>query len=121
MSPTIGISMAASVGHVRDWHSPHNEDCAHNMTPAADCSCKRKVNRKPFRVLRVNDVSVKMHKVSGRIIAESYPNGLLILREHGKRTRYETTLGAVLTGLIWRDAMAKAKAKKAARKARRGK
>lgn len=120
MSVTIGINNV-SMGRVRDWHSPRNNDCAHNMSPGSDCCCKRPVNRKPFRVVRVNDTSVDMHKISGRIVAELHPNGILVLREAGRRKRYVTTLGTIYAKLVWHEAITAAKAKKQARKARRSK
>lgn len=99
---------------IHDWHDPRNESCEQNRHPIeGHCTCKRKVNRKSYRVMRVNDPTAANYQRDGRIILEVHPNGLLVLRERGRRKRYETTVGKIYTGLVWREAMTLAKAKKA--------
>lgn len=115
MSATIGIAQVY-VGKVRDWHNPRNEDCMHNASPAADCTCKRQVKRKPFRVVRCTDPDAQRqsHKI---IVAElRMDNGLLTLRIKGKRKRVSTTLGALYARLVMADALNAARARKAARR-----
>lgn len=106
------------VGHVKECHNPRNDLCPHNADSKFDCSCKsgKVVIRKEYREIRVNDASVKMHRISGNIVCRLYPNGLLVMREKGKRKTYETTIGAVYTGRVWSEAMQKAREKKAKRK-----
>lgn len=116
---TIGASMA-SIGRVREWHAPRNEDCMHNASPAADCTCKRQVTRKPFRTVRVTDPQAdRAHNIVAEIRLD---NGMLTLRQKGRRKRVSVTLGALYERLIFNEAMRlsrEAKAKhKGARKGR---
>jgi hypothetical protein len=108
----------SDLGHVKECHKPSNDRCPHNTDPKFDCTCKsgRVVERKPYREIRVQDASVKMHSISGNIVCRIFDNGLLVMREKGKRRTYETTIGAVYTGRVWSEAMAKAREKKAKRK-----
>ena len=100
---------------IHDWHDPRNEDCDQNRVSFADCTCKRKINRKPYRVVRVSDPTAANYQRDGRIVVEVHPNGLLVFRERGRRKAYSTTVGKIYTGLVWREAMTLAKAKKARR------
>jgi hypothetical protein len=112
----------STLGKIRDWHSPHNDECPHNHDVESDCSCKRKVERKPFRTLRLHDSITpnRGHKTSPDIIIEAHlQNGLLIFREKGKRTRYETTVVKIYEGLRWRAAMVAAQEARAKRKSRK--
>jgi hypothetical protein len=106
------------IGHVKECHRPGNDLCPHNADPKFDCTCKsgKVVVRKPYREIRVQDATVKMHRISGNIVCRIFDNGLLVMREKGKRRTYETTIGAVYTGRVWSEAMAKAREKKAKRK-----
>lgn len=110
------------IGNVKDWHNPFNDDCPHNREVELDCGCKRPVKRKPFRVCKTHDTLTKDrgHKTSPDIIIEVHPNGRLVFREKGKRTRFETTSVKVYEGLRWRAAMVAAQQSKAKRKNRSG-
>lgn len=113
----IGICNA-KIGRIREWHLPSNEDCPHNTSPASDCQCKRKVNRKAFTVRRVHDPEAqRVHDVT----VEVHPNGLLVLRRPRHKARYSITLGALYERLELNEAMKAAREAKAKRKARRGK
>jgi hypothetical protein len=105
---------------VKDWHNPRNEQCTHNRIIFAPCTCKRPVHRKPYRVVRVK---LRPQFIEGRMRArvelEIHPDGLLRLREIGRRRRYETNVGRIYWGCVWREAMAVAQAAKAKRKNRR--
>lgn len=119
MSATIGIA-DAKMGKVRDWHSPRNEDCMHNASPAADCTCKRQVTRKPYRVVRVTDPHAqRAHKIVAEI---RFDNGLLTLRQKGRRHRVSINLGVLYERLVLNEAMKVARHNRERRKAaRRGK
>lgn len=73
-----------TLGHVRDWHDPHNDECAHNRSVECDCQCKRVVNRKGYTVRRVHDETVP-HGYKPDIVVAVYPNGVLKLRELGRK------------------------------------
>ncbi len=105
-------------GTIKPWHDPHDADCQQNFNVRADCSCKRIVNRKAYRVVRVNDRSVS-HGIRPRFVAEIWPDGRLVIREQGRKLRVETTLGAVYEGCLMREARRAMAVKQAARKARR--
>jgi hypothetical protein len=113
-----------SLGHVKECHNPRNDECPHNFDARFDCTCKsnRVVNRKPFRLVRV---SLRPEFVEGRmkrqLAVEVYPDGLLRLRESGRRRVYETNLGRIYRGCVWREAMLVAQASKAAKKNRKKK
>ncbi len=102
---------------VKDWHSPRSEKCPHNRDAALPCNCKRPRRRKHYRVVRVNDESVP-HGVRSRLAVEIYPDGTIVLREIGRRrvNALSTTTGKIMIGLLWRQAMVAAKAKKAKRR-----
>lgn len=106
------------IGRVKDHHSPNNEECEHNQAIDRDCTCKRVLNRKPFRVCKVHDTATKDRdrRTSPDIIIEVHPNGRLVFREKGKRTRFETTSVKVFEGLRWRAAMVAAQEARAKRK-----
>lgn len=59
-------------------------------------------NRKPYRTIRVTDHSAP-HGVDPRLIFEVYPNGVIYVREHGRRVRRETTAASLYVKLIMRD------------------
>jgi len=96
-----------------DYHKPRNEACHHNENPDQPCTCQgpKTRSRKPFRVCRVRDNSAKLIKPD--IVLEVHPNGVLVFREKGRRTSYETTAASVFAGLVWREAKAKASEKRA--------
>lgn len=113
--------VASLTGTVKDWHSPRNEECAHNGNIDADCSCKRPARqRKPYRVCRVHDDNVP-HGCRAEIVLEVHPNGRLIFREAGRRksNAFATSVGEIYSRLTLQHARQVALAKKAARKARR--
>lgn len=124
MSETIGVSQA-SIGIVRDWHDPRNDDCMHNASPASDCTCKRQMKRKLYKTVRAQcpDADRQAHKNIVAMIRMD--NGLLTLRLKGKRKTVSTTLLALYTRLTFAEAMNSARLKriikKASRKARMGK
>jgi hypothetical protein len=96
-----------------DHHKPRNEACHHNGDPDQPCSCQgpKTRNRKPYRVCRVNDGNAPS-AIRPEIILEVHSNGTLVFREKGRRTSYSTTAGNVFAGLVWKEARAKALAKK---------
>lgn len=102
---------------IKDWHNPHNIDCHQNHYTNLDCTCKRPLTRKPYKVARVND------RDHGSVVLEIHPDGRLVLREKGRKFRLETTIGAVYDELLWKQAkgiaVAKRKAKLDRKKARR--
>jgi hypothetical protein len=107
------------VATYRDWHEPQNEDCLHNHDPITQpCTCKRKLIRKPFRVVRVRDANVG-HGIRPELSIEVYPNGRLVIREAGRRMRVEATLGAVYEQCLMRDARRVVFAKRKAKQERR--
>lgn len=59
-------------------------------------------NRKPFKVVRVTDPHAP-HGVDSRLVLEIYPNGLIYLREHGRRVRREITAAGIYVRCIMRD------------------
>lgn len=59
-------------------------------------------NRKPYRVVRVYDKEAP-HGVDPRLIFEIYPNGLVYIREHGRRVRREITAANIYVRCIMRD------------------
>jgi hypothetical protein len=97
---------------VKDWHSPFNESCDHNINPTLACTCKRVRIRKNYRVVKVHDTDVP-HNCKPDIIMEVYPNGRLIFREAGRRktSGYATTAGAIYSRLLMNEAKAKVLAK----------
>lgn len=112
---TIGIAQA-KMGRVRDSHSPRNEECMHNASPAADCSCKRQVTRKPYRVVRVTDPhAMRAHNIVAEI---RFDNGLLTLRQKGKRKRVSVNLGVLYERLILNEALKFLRERKKARRSK---
>lgn len=106
------------LGKVRDWHSPHDNSCPHNADPLLSCTCKRKVTRKPYRVVRVNDPHADRAHL---IVAELHMgNGMLVLRQKGRRKRVSVSLGVLYERLVFNEAMRAVREAKAKRKAGRG-
>lgn len=120
MSETIGIA-DASIGTVKDWHQPKNDECPHNMTPAADCTCKRLVTRKPFKTVRATCPDADRASHRNIVAMIRMDNGLLTLRLKGKRKTVQTTLASLYNRLVMQDALRVIRERKAARKARRNK
>lgn len=112
--PSI-LTETITIGHVKACHLPRNERCPHNSDPRFDCACKSSVPkvRKPFRVVRVDDPTVETHGLTGHLVIEIHRNGLLAIRQKGRRRVYTTTIGRVFEGVVWRQAMVDARAKKA--------
>lgn len=114
-----------TIGKIPDWHDTKNEACPQNQEGQLhkDCTCKKQVNRKGYRVCRVHDEITKdrSHKTSQDIVIEVHPLGRLVFREKGKRKRYETTAVRVLEGLRWRAAMISAQEARAKRGKGKGK
>jgi len=114
-----------SLGKVRNAHNPRNEDCPHNLDATEDCNCKRIVNRKPYRVIRVHDENVP-RGYRNDIIVEVWPNGLIKLRERGRRAKsaHGIMAGDLYSMLLRRHALAivaaKRKARAEKRKAKKG-
>lgn len=106
------------IGAVKDWHSPHNEDCHHNFDINADCTCKRPRKKKPFRSVRVHDENVG-RRVNPNIILEIYPNGAIALREQRRKMRYWTTAADIYSWRIWQEGLKAVAAQRAKRKANR--
>lgn len=63
---------------------------------------KKPRERKPFRTVRVHDPHVQPG-IDARLILEIYPNGVIYLREHGRRLRREITAGNIYLRCILRD------------------
>lgn len=107
-------------GRVKEWHNPRNDECPHNQELASDCTCKRIVNRKPYRKVRVYDEKVP-HGYRPNIVVEVWPNGLIRLREMGRRDKNAHGIFAsdLLPMLVRRRALAELAAKKKARAERR--
>lgn len=118
LQATVAALQEDGIGAVKDWHSPRNNECAHNDDAEKDCTCKRIVKRKPFRQVRVEDPTAS-HGVRKHIIAEIHPNGRLVLRESGRRLRVETTLAVVYENGLARIGRAEALKLKQERAARR--
>ena len=109
-----------SLGKVKDWHNPRSEDCDHNRDAINDCNCKRIVNRKPYRRIRVYDINVP-HGYRHDIIVEVWPNGLIKLRERGRREKsaHGIMAGDLYSMLLRRAALAYVAAKRKARAEKR--
>lgn len=60
-------------------------------------------NRKPYRVVRVHDPEKPYHGVSADFVVEVHPNGLVVIREKGRRVRRSTTVTAIYFGCIMRE------------------
>lgn len=102
----------------KDHHDPHNPACPHNQDAANACECKRVVNRKPYKVCKVEDRSVG-HGIRPQFSIEIHPNGRLVIRELGRRLRVEDSLGAIYERGLMRDARREKANKKKARKEKR--
>lgn len=111
--------MSETIGKVRDWHDPRNEDCEQNMDYTLDCSCKRQVKRKPYRTVRAQCPEADRQAHKNIVAMIRMDNGLLTLRLKGKRKTVSTTLLALYERLVMAEAINAAKAKRKAR--RRGK
>lgn len=105
---------AVICGKVRNWHRPANPDCPHNSDIKSDCNCKRIVNRKPFRVVRVHDDNVP-YRVNPNLILEIYPHGRIAIREQRRSRRYWTSTADIYA---WRVRIEALQALAAAKKAR---
>lgn len=71
------------------------------MKHQSDASTKLR-NYKPYRTIRVNDPYAP-HGVDSRLILEVYPNGLIYIREHGRRVRREIQVSNIYVRCIMRD------------------
>jgi hypothetical protein len=105
------------IGEVKDWHQPMNDDCDHNIDPQSDCTCKQPRKYKPYRVVRMRD-NAAPHGIDVRIILHAWPNGVIELREHGRRKILSIAAGELYKRLAWGEAMA-AKAAKRKKKAKK--
>lgn len=105
------------LGVIKAWHDPRNYSCANNEDIYKNCTCKRVVNRKPYRVVRVHDGKAPAG-VKADIVVEVHPNGRLVFREAKRRRGYETTAGAVYYRIMAQEARVAAMAKKKARRRR---
>lgn len=95
-----------------DWHSPKNESCPHNADPTEKCRCKRPRKYKPYRVVRVHDDDAP-RGVDNRIAVQVWPqNGVIELREYGRRKSYSITAGELYKRLVWGAALSARAAKK---------
>jgi hypothetical protein len=114
--------MKINIGNIKDWHKPSNDDCPQNFSLEADCTCKRPVNRKPYRVVRVVDQGVA-HNVNPKIVIEVWPNGTLTFREAKRRRKYHASTADIYSMLVRRQAIRelaeRKQARKLARKARK--
>jgi hypothetical protein len=117
---------AVHTGKVRDWHNPHNDKCPHNRSIECDCACKREVKRKGYTVRRVHDDNVP-HGYKSDIVVEIWPNGVLKLRERGRK---QSSAVSFMVGDLYVDGVrsraltalrAKQKARAERRKAKGGK
>lgn len=111
------------IGHVKECHKPHNDDCPNNADARFDCTCKsdKKVERKPYREIKVKlRPEFVEHRMNSRLTVRLWPDGQIGLREHGRRRVYLTNVGKVYRGCVWREAMLAAQAHKAAKKGKKG-
>ena len=92
---------------VRAWHRPHNSLCPHNADPAIACTCARECRRKPFRVVRVEDHSapVGTRRHHPKLVLSIWPNGVIKIREHGRRREYALTASSLFVRARWAEAM----------------
>lgn len=111
-----------SLGHVKDCHDPRRDMCPHNADAKFNCDCisERVVVRKPYRVIKV---TLRPEYVEGRInrrlVIEVHPDGLLRIREAKRRKIYDTNVGRVYRGCVWREAMLSAQVAAKKRKDRK--
>jgi hypothetical protein len=103
-----------SIGHVRESHKPSNKLCPHNRDCIFDCTCPSNIvrNRKPYRLVRVilRPEFVESHRLNRKVSVMVHRDGLLQFRENGRRKVYETNVGRVYQGCVWREAMLAAQA-----------
>lgn len=109
--------MDTQATNYKDHHDPHN-DCPHNHDAEQPCTCKRVLNRKPYRVCKVRDASAP-HGIRPQLILSVYPNGMLEIREHGRRMKVQTTLADVYARALMHQARAEMNAKRKAKKLRK--
>jgi len=109
-----------TTGHVKEWHDVHNDECPNNGDSQCDCKCKRIVNRKPYRKIKVRDENVP-RGYRHDMIVEVWPHGLITLRERGRRrsSSHSIMAGDLYAMLLRWKALAHVAAKKKARAERR--
>lgn len=88
--------MDTQATNYKEHHDPHNVECRHNFLADNPCSCKRKLNRKPFRVVKVHDNSAGQG-CRKQFVVEVHPGGSLVIREHGRtrKSSVEVTIASV--------------------------
>lgn len=99
---------------MKDWHEPRDEQCPHNENVERDCTCKRPVNRKPYRRVVVTDNGVG-HRVNPVLIFEIYPDGTVALREKKRKQRFYITASRLYSQMMQSAALAHLAAKRKAR------
>ena len=111
---------------VHDWHRPRDPNCAQNHDPEhADCTCPRpptQRKKKPYRTIRVDEgASTRLGgpKVRPRLVLRVWPNGVIGVREHGRRAEYFTTAGSLYYRLMVAEAFRAARLARAGKKGRR--
>ena len=112
---------------IPDWHKPRNEDCPHNTNASHGCTCKRMVGFGPRKtrkirtrwLIRVSDSTAYLHGVKNRFVVELRADGMLRIRESGRRAIYETTIGKTYSRLATTHAVQIALAKKRERAEKR--
>lgn len=102
----------------KEIHNPRNDTCEHNDNPDSACTCKAIRTRKPYRVCRVTDRSAS-HGIKPQLILEVHPEGLLVIRESGRRMRVETTLAIVYERALMQIALVARREKKKLRRENR--
>src|ERR1700747_498799 len=113
-----------TIGHIKSWHRPSNDECAHNADIGADCNCKLvitgngKKKHKPRIVFRVFDKTVS-GRIKPQLVVEIHDDGEMTIRESKRRVYYKTTVGSVYSRLLWNHAMQHAQMKAKARRERR--
>lgn len=106
-------------GNIKPWHSLYDTACPQNTGHIElDCTCKRVVKRAPYRRVRVTDETVD-HGIRPRLEVRLWPNGVLQLREVGRRTLYSTTTAQVYKQLVVSAILSAKRAKRAERRASR--
>ena len=115
----------SSINHpiIHAWHSPQNSLCAQNADIDAACTCKRVVERKPYRVVRIHERNPP-HRVSDKLVVKLWPDGRMEIREHGRRFSVTVQISYVYDRAKWRQAMLEAaayhKAKAGKKKGKQG-
>lgn len=77
-----------TIGAIKPWHRPKNDDCPQNADPEHDCNCKRIRDKKPYKQVRVREGNREL-------ILRVYPNGELSVHEKRRRVRYADKVGDV--------------------------